>query len=129
MTMSGRSLMGLDSGLPQSRGRGQCRAAQTSRPVHKIAAQQELRPPVSAYHMCGNYRDEPGWREDRLCRPALHRHLLDHGAGGHQQTDSIKAQIGQQFGALAVFDKPIGNPEALDPACIQPRHVGSFQDG
>ena len=41
----------------------------------------------------------------------------------------IKAQIGKQFAALAVFDEPVGNTEPADAAAVEPGIGGGFQHG
>ena len=42
-----------------------------------------------------------------------------HGPAGGHDAWLIESQIAQQFRALAVFDKAIGNAQSLDPAAVE----------
>jgi hypothetical protein len=47
-------------------------------------------------------------------------------ATGFRNAVDVELQFGEQLLAIAVFDKPIGNPAAPQSARIDPRCVGRF---
>ena len=45
---------------------------------------------------------------------------------GRLWPDCVQAEVGEEFGAFAVFDEPVGGAEALDLAGVEAGGVGGF---